>query len=84
LTYFGRGGDRVVAAEAAQRKVTVCILDELDFLLTKDFQVLYNFYSWPLEANSTFVLVGIANTMDLPERLSIRLVCCVVFVVWAM
>lgn len=32
-------------------------------------QVLYNLFEWPTRANSRLVVVGIANTMDLPERL---------------
>ena len=51
------------------RKVTVCLVDELDFLLTRDEEVVYNFFNWPLLQDSIFVVIGIANVMDLPERL---------------
>ena len=54
--------------------ITVCLVDEMDYLLSRNLEVLYNFYSWPQHAQSRFVLVGIANTMDLPEMMSIRLV----------
>jgi len=56
-----------------QERVTVCLVDELDYLLTRNFDVMYHFYSWPQVAYSRFMLIGIANTMDLPERLSTRL-----------
>ena len=50
-------------------KVVVCLLDELDYLLTRDFEVMYNFFNWPCLQDSAIVIVGIANTMDLPEKL---------------
>jgi hypothetical protein len=31
--------------------------------------VLYNLFNWPMLQHSRLVVVGIANTMDLPERL---------------
>lgn len=30
--------------------------------------VLYNLFEWPSRVNARLVMVGIANTMDLPER----------------
>ncbi|CAM9189102.1 unnamed protein product, partial [Ectocarpus fasciculatus] len=50
--------------------VTVCLLDELDFLVSGNESVVYNFFDWPQLPNSSFIVVGIANTMDLPERLT--------------
>ena len=50
----------------------ICLLDELDFLLTKDENVVYSFVDWPLSFQSNLVVVGISNVMDLPERLSSR------------
>lgn len=40
------------------------LLDELDYLGTT---VLYNFFDWP--TRSKLKVIGIANTLDLPERL---------------
>lgn len=34
--------------------------------------MVYNFLNWPLLPGSSLVVVGIANVMDLPERLSPR------------
>jgi origin recognition complex subunit 1 len=31
-------------------------------------QVLYNLMEWPLRKGSKLAVIGIANTMDLPER----------------
>jgi hypothetical protein len=52
--------------------VTVCLVDELDYLMSRNHDVMYHFYSWPQHLGSNFILIGIANTMDLPERLSTR------------
>ena len=57
---------------AAERKTVVCLVDELDFLVTRDEEVVYNFFNWPLLKGSNLSVVGIANVMDLPERLSPR------------
>lgn len=60
------------SAQSASNMVTICLVDELDYLLTKDFSVMYDFYSWPQTSSVPFIMIGIANTMDLPERLSNR------------
>ena len=47
-------------------------MDELraDLLLTQCLlQVLYNLFEWPFISTAKLLVVGIANTMDLPERL---------------
>jgi Cdc6-like AAA superfamily ATPase len=44
-------------------------VDELDLLVTKKQTVLYNLFDWPTHRHSRLVVIGIANTMDLPERM---------------
>lgn len=41
---------------------------QLDFLCTKRQDVVYNLLDWPTKAKAQLVVVTIANTMDLPER----------------
>lgn len=53
-------------------RITVCLVDEMDYLITRNFDVLYHFYAWPTAPHTTFILIGIANTMDVPERLALR------------
>ncbi|KAJ2962377.1 hypothetical protein NQZ79_g2550 [Umbelopsis isabellina] len=48
---------------------TVVLMDELDLLVTKKQTVMYNFFEWPNRANSKLIVVAVANTMDLPERM---------------
>lgn len=54
----------------------VCLVDEFDYLLTKDYQVLFSFLDWSRSRNEKrgFLLIGIANTLDLLEQLSQRIV----------
>lgn len=48
---------------------SVVIVDEIDLLLNKSQNILYNFFDWPNRPNSSLLLIAIANTMDLPERI---------------
>ncbi|KAL5719567.1 Origin of replication complex subunit 1B [Ranunculus cassubicifolius] len=51
----------------------VLLIDELDFLVTRNQSVLYNILDWPTKPHSKLVVIGIANTMDLPEKLLPRI-----------
>ncbi|KAF8557656.1 P-loop containing nucleoside triphosphate hydrolase protein [Imleria badia] len=46
----------------------VVLMDELDQLVTTKQDVVYNFFNWPTLAGSRLVVIAVANTMDLPER----------------
>lgn len=50
-------------------KVRVVLIDELDALITTKQTLLYNLFDWPCYKDSKLLLISIANTMDLPERL---------------
>jgi origin recognition complex subunit 1 len=51
----------------------ILLVDELDLLVTRNQSVLYNIFDWPTRAWSRLVVIGIANTMDLPEKLLPRI-----------
>ncbi|KDD72589.1 hypothetical protein H632_c3154p0, partial [Helicosporidium sp. ATCC 50920] len=51
----------------------VLLVDELDLLINRSQAVLYNLFDWPARRGSRLSLIGIANTMDLPERLHPRI-----------
>lgn len=58
---------------------------QLDLLTTRKQDVLYNLFDWPTKPRSKLVVLAIANTMDLPERVmmnrvSSRLVSCQRFI----
>lgn len=44
------------------------LMDELDQLMTTKQDVVYNFFNWPTLVNSRLIVLAVANTMDLPER----------------
>lgn len=50
-------------------KIRVVLIDELDALVTKKQTLLYNLFDWPCHAHSRLLVLAIANTMDLPEKL---------------
>lgn len=66
---FGGGGGR----GAAPRRPTIVLVDEMDLLINKTQTVLYNLFEWPGRKGSRLSIIGIANTMDLPERLHPRI-----------
>jgi hypothetical protein len=47
---------------------SVVLMDELDQLVTNKQDVVYNFFNWPTLVDSRLVVIAVANTMDLPER----------------
>ena len=60
--------------DVAERPVTVLMLDEIDYLVTKKETLIYNFFDWPLRANrSRLVVIGISNTLNLPGKLAFML-----------
>lgn len=48
---------------------SVVLMDELDLLVTAKQTVMYNFFEWPNWLHSRLIVVAVANTMDLPERM---------------
>ena len=50
-------------------KLRVLLIDELDALVTKKQTLLYNLFDWPCHSHSKLLVIAIANTMDLPEKL---------------
>ena len=49
------------------------MLDEVDQLESKNQDVLYTVFEWPALSASRLALVGIANTLDLTDRVLPRL-----------
>lgn len=48
--------------------MTLLLIDELDVLCNKRQDVVYNLLDWPSKSTAQLVVITIANTMDLPER----------------
>ncbi|XP_053686835.1 cell division control protein 6 homolog [Sabethes cyaneus] len=56
-----------------KHKTIMLVLDEIDQLATSKQTVLYNIFEWPAKRNSKLILVGVANALDLTDRLLSRL-----------
>jgi origin recognition complex subunit 1 len=52
-----------------RRDPTVLLVDELDLLWTRKQTVMYNIFDWPTRQQAKLIVLAIANTMDLPERI---------------
>lgn len=61
--------DKRFSTPHLHRKTTVLLVDELDILCNRRQDVIYNLLDWPARKAARLVVVTIANTMDLPERL---------------
>ncbi|KAL2089744.1 hypothetical protein ACEWY4_014432 [Coilia grayii] len=60
------------SSPAPKKETTVLLVDELDLLWTRKQNVLYNLFDWPTRRHARLVVLTIANTMDLPERIMIN------------
>ena len=47
----------------------VLVLDEIDFLINKNQNFLYNLFNWSTYENSRLIIITISNTLDLPMLL---------------
>ncbi|KAJ3163321.1 Origin recognition complex, subunit 1 [Geranomyces variabilis] len=67
-THAGHLLEKRFQSGGPNRQPVVVLMDELDLLVTKNQQVMYNFFNWPNLPNSRLIVLAVANTMDLPER----------------
>ena len=50
------------------------MIDEIDYLLTKDQDVLYNLFDWTQSEKSRLAIIGISNTIHFPESLKGKII----------
>ncbi|KAM6490744.1 P-loop containing nucleoside triphosphate hydrolase protein [Amanita muscaria] len=63
--HFNGGGGR---GRGPGGHACIVLMDELDQLVTTKQDVVYNFFNWPTLVESKLIVIAVANTMDLPER----------------
>jgi len=52
---------KALTGRASHRPVCVLLVDELDYLLTRQQEVLYNLFDWPTYPGARLVVLGISN-----------------------
>lgn len=52
----------------------VLIIDEIDSLIDRKQNILYNIFNWTTYTESKFIVISISNTLDLPERLMPKII----------
>ncbi|KAJ8320013.1 hypothetical protein KUTeg_001600 [Tegillarca granosa] len=68
--------DRLRAVEkclSASGPSIIMVLDEIDQLDSKNQEILYTIFEWPALTKSRLILIGIANALDLTDRVLPRL-----------
>ena len=65
---FNKASELLEAKFISSKKPIIVLIDELDLLISTNQKVIYNFLDWPNRPNSSLIVIAIANTMDLPER----------------
>ncbi|KAI8929591.1 P-loop containing nucleoside triphosphate hydrolase protein [Entophlyctis helioformis] len=63
----------VPSASKRKQQIMLVVLDEIDQLISKDQEVLYQLFAWAAQPNTRLVLIGIANAIDLTSRFLPRL-----------
>ncbi|XP_031563654.1 origin recognition complex subunit 1-like isoform X2 [Actinia tenebrosa] len=64
--------EKIFSKQDSKKESVVLMVDELDLLWTRKQGVMYNLFEWPSRQHSRLVVLAIANTMDLPERMMIN------------
>lgn len=60
-------------AKPKGKKSVIVLLDEIDYLVTKNQSVLYNFFDWPTHhQDRRLIVLGVSNTLNLVEQLHTR------------
>lgn len=62
-----------VREKAKDKKKYLVVLDEVDILVDLDLELLYSLFEWSMQPTSRLILIGIANALDLTDRLLPRL-----------
>ncbi|KAH3683709.1 hypothetical protein WICPIJ_005328 [Wickerhamomyces pijperi] len=60
--------DDYLQSPSSKQVPVIIILDEMDEIANKSHSLIHNFFDWANLPGSKFIVIGLANTMDLPER----------------
>ncbi|XP_003387714.1 PREDICTED: cell division control protein 6 homolog [Amphimedon queenslandica] len=69
-----KGSEKVIIEHiTSSENMILLALDEIDQLDSRGQEILYKLFEWPSLPNSCLILIGIANSLDLTDRLLPRL-----------
>uniref|UniRef100_A0AC34R9L9 Origin recognition complex subunit 1 n=1 Tax=Panagrolaimus sp. JU765 TaxID=591449 RepID=A0AC34R9L9_9BILA len=60
---------KIFSVNNSKRKSVLLVIDELDMIVTKRQDIVYDIFDWAATEGSKLAVISIANTLDLPERL---------------
>ncbi|KAK0069981.1 origin recognition complex subunit 1-like isoform X1 [Biomphalaria pfeifferi] len=64
--------NKMFTSPGPRSESVVVLLDELDLLWTRKQDVMYNIFDWPTKEKAKLIVLAVANTMDLPERMMMK------------
>ncbi|CAL1531149.1 unnamed protein product, partial [Lymnaea stagnalis] len=64
--------NKMFSYPAPRSDPVVLLVDELDLLWTRKQDVMYNIFDWPTKDKAKLIVLAVANTMDLPERMMMK------------
>lgn len=71
--YFTKDECTATKEAKSDSRSVVVLLDEIDYLVTKNQSVLYNFFDWPTHnQRRRLIVLGVSNTLNLAEQLHTR------------
>lgn len=65
--------ENIIRYLTKSKKMILMVLDEIDQLVGQKQSVLYTIFEWPAIPKSKLLLIGIANSLDLTDRMLSRL-----------
>uniref|UniRef100_A0A7S2BNX1 Origin recognition complex subunit 1 n=1 Tax=Octactis speculum TaxID=3111310 RepID=A0A7S2BNX1_9STRA len=69
----GEEGTASSSEDGKKQPFVVVLVDELDYLSCPKQTVIYNLLDWPTRSASHLLVIGVSNTMNLPERLGSKI-----------
>lgn len=57
------------SGERRLKGVKVLVIDEVDYLLTKNNDILYSMFDWTHAPHSKLLIICVANTLDFPDKI---------------
>ncbi|KAH9523633.1 Origin recognition complex, subunit 1 [Bulinus truncatus] len=64
--------NKMFTSPGPRSEPVVLLVDELDLLWTRKQDVMYNIFDWPTKEKAKLIVLAVANTMDLPERMMMK------------